>query len=61
MSSPDPKDENSEYSVAFRIKTCNSCEHLTKLKVCSKCGCFMPAKVRMKRAECPILLWKAIK
>lgn len=44
-----------------RAATCNSCEHLNKtLSICKKCGCFMPAKVRLKWASCPIGKWGKI-
>ena len=44
-----------------RAAICNSCEHLNKtLSICKKCGCFMPAKVRLKWARCPINKWEVI-
>lgn len=42
-----------------RVVTCNSCEHLTTMKTCSKCNCFMPAKTWFKFASCPIGKWQA--
>lgn len=47
--------------VAKRIEICKACEHLNMLGVCKKCNCFMPAKVRLINASCPILKWKAAK
>ena len=43
--------------VANRIKICKSCEHLNALSICNKCKCFMPAKVRLMQASCPLLKW----
>lgn len=44
-------------SVAYRIETCKNCDRLNTLKFCKECGCFMPAKVRIKSASCPIGKW----
>lgn len=44
--------------VETRMSICNGCEHLIKsTKQCTKCGCFMAAKTKLKNAECPIGLW----
>jgi len=44
--------------VGKRIEHCKNCEHLVaKINICKKCGCFMPAKVRLKWASCPIGKW----
>ena len=43
--------------VQDRWKICKGCEHLTKMRLCSKCGCYMPVKVRVKKVECPIKKW----
>lgn len=40
-----------------RIEICESCEHLTKLKFCSKCNCFMPVKTWLRAKKCPIGNW----
>ena len=42
-----------------RLAVCQGCEHYLATKQCSKCGCFMPLKVTLARAECPIGLWNA--
>ena len=42
-----------------RMALCERCEHFLATKQCSKCGCFMPLKVTLARAECPIGLWNA--
>lgn len=45
----------------IRIELCNSCEHLVKpTRTCTKCGCFVDAKTRLKHSSCPIEKWKAI-
>ena len=55
------KINHKDEQVATRISLCRSCEHLVpKINVCKKCGCFMPAKVRLKWASCPIGKWSAI-
>ena len=40
-----------------RMKICIDCEHFTPKGRCKKCGCFMIAKTRTKKASCPIKLW----
>ena len=37
-----------------RYSICKSCESFQPLlKICSQCGCFMPAKVTLAAAYCP--------
>jgi len=41
-----------------RIDICNSCEVQNKAtKVCTACGCFLPAKTRLLQSTCPMDLW----
>lgn len=41
-----------------RLEHCLGCEHLfAPTKQCRQCGCFMPLKVRLAEAECPIGKW----
>ena len=40
-----------------RYEICKGCENLTSLKFCSKCGCFMPLKVRIESVSCPVQKW----
>lgn len=51
---------NTEYvskDVAMkRLKICESCPKL-KIRFCQECNCFMPAKTRLKKAECPLNEW----
>jgi len=44
-----------------RMNICNSCEFFrVDDKRCSKCGCFMEAKTRLKKTYCPIHKWGTI-
>jgi len=41
-----------------RMNTCISCPSFIELtKQCKKCGCYMPAKTRLKKATCPMNKW----
>jgi hypothetical protein len=40
-----------------RISICNSCEHLTGLRRCRMCGCFVDAKTKLADSNCPIKKW----
>lgn len=40
-----------------RYDICKGCPFLLPTKQCSKCGCFMKAKVKMAHAECPEGKW----
>jgi len=40
-----------------RIALCEACEHYMATKQCAKCFCFMPLKVKIKGAFCPIGKW----
>lgn len=47
-----------------RQAICKACPDLrrivgTRLGQCTKCGCFMDAKVLLRKAECPLGKWKA--
>lgn len=57
---PSPVDADNQFSVAYRIDKCKGCAHLSVLHVCKQCGCFMPAKVRMQSARCPIGMWESV-
>lgn len=41
-----------------RMEICKACPNL-KLNFCKECGCFMPAKTKLKWASCPIGKWEA--
>lgn len=44
--------------IEKRMSICEGCPNLVKsTKQCTKCGCFMVAKTKLKNAECPIGLW----
>lgn len=40
-----------------RLDMCNECPELMATKQCRKCGCFMPAKVQLEHAVCPLGKW----
>jgi len=49
---------NEEKIAKERWEKCLDCTFLTqKTKRCSKCGCFMTVKVKLKKAKCPIGIW----
>lgn len=42
----------------IRLEICSNCEQYDKnLKLCKECGCFMPWKVKLAPACCPLLKW----
>ena len=55
-----------------RLRTCQECEHyVPKTKSCGDlvkeaftdsplCGCYMPAKTKLKTASCPLGKWEAV-
>ena len=57
---PDPNlDPNADPPEPFaqkRIAICRECEHY-RMFVCTQCGCFMPAKTRIRFTECPLKKW----
>lgn len=41
-----------------RLDICNSCDYLyAPTKSCTKCGCFVVAKTKLKQQKCPIDKW----
>lgn len=62
-----PADKNSSSSNFFvlesvaadRYSVCVDCDRLRSNKFCRQCGCFMPAKTKLKRASCPLGKWAA--
>jgi len=40
-----------------RMDICNSCPFKGDDNRCGKCGCFLPAKTRVKKSSCPISRW----
>ena len=45
-----------------RIQICvkNECNKFRRNKTCSICGCYMPAKVRNLKSNCPLNKWNNI-
>jgi hypothetical protein len=53
-----PKTEYATKEVAqSRYDICKTCEFFLPTKQCTKCGCFMKAKVTLAHAECPEHKW----
>lgn len=43
-----------------RLNICEQCQHYIKLThQCRKCFCFMPAKVMLMKASCPVYKWES--
>lgn len=42
---------------AARMDICKTCPFMGKDQRCGKCGCFLPAKTRVKKSSCPIGKW----
>lgn len=40
-----------------RYAICQECPELMATKQCKQCGCFMPMKVKLKAASCPLGKW----
>lgn len=41
-----------------RYNICLSCEARNKtFNTCTVCGCYLPAKTKLKKAGCPMELW----
>ena len=44
-----------------RLAICKDCPRIRKSSMtCKECGCFMPAKVKLPNAFCPIGKWQAV-
>jgi hypothetical protein len=41
-----------------RMVICNNCDHLSGIKTCGLCKCFMPAKTAIPFAACPDGKWE---
>lgn len=53
---------NTEYASSEesegRYNICKECPFLNDItKTCKECGCFMPAKTKLKEATCPVGKW----
>lgn len=45
-------------TAAQRLQLCHECPKLVRLtRQCTECGCFMPAKVKLPNASCPLGKW----
>ena len=42
-----------------RVKICETCDKYIKMaKICGDCKCFIPAKSRLRYANCPLNKWE---
>lgn len=49
-------------TVNNRRKICDGCEvRNTAVDMCTACGCYLPAKLKLKLAECPLDRWPTTK
>lgn len=45
-------------TIHMRRSLCDACEvRNTTVDMCTVCGCFLPAKIRLLESECPMELW----
>ena len=45
-----------------RQDVCNACPHRLKVtNQCTKCGCFLAAKTKIKQEKCPLDKWDSYK
>ena len=48
--------------AAQRYEVCKTCVMFAPTtRLCTDCGCFMPAKTKLRQAGCPRGLWQPIK
>jgi hypothetical protein len=41
-----------------RYSTCKQCDRLNALNICKECMCFMPFKIKITNAQCPLNKWQ---
>ena len=46
--------------IEHRLNICKVCDKFTEKQFCKECGCYMPAKVTIRRMECPLKKWTKI-
>lgn len=46
-----------EKKAKERLKICLGCSKISKRYFCKICRCYMPAKVRSPKSNCPINKW----
>lgn len=44
-----------------RYEICQSCPSLNALSQCAECHCFMPSKVKLPNASCPLNKWGIVR
>jgi len=50
------KDEKTEQEAIRRVKICSECGSNNR-NICMQCSCFIPAKARSMRENCPLSKW----
>lgn len=50
-------DKDSAALVEVRQPVCDGCDFKSEHNTCNVCGCFLPAKQRVKDEECPEGYW----
>lgn len=48
------------YISEERRQVCQSCDQLSTYNICNQCGCFMPMKVKLAAAKCPLQKWNIV-
>ena len=43
-----------------RKEICKQCDQLNAMNFCKSCGCWVPAKVHLVHADCPLKKWPEI-
>jgi len=51
------KEIESNLTAKSKYDLCKQCDYLNEFKFCKQCGCFMPLKVFVPGATCPINKW----
>lgn len=52
------KDAITEQEISRRLVLCHRCDlFLPQQKRCSRCGCYMDFKARMRSQHCPVGKW----
>lgn len=46
-----------EIDYTKRYDACKKCVFFTAKKLCLKCHCFMPIKIKIKNSKCPLGKW----
>lgn len=48
----------SDEQAKARMDICRECPYMQDImRVCKRCGCFLPAKVKFAMSSCPVSKW----